>query len=304
VLNLQKDHKEMNVVAEMFATFRAQTRETFVAGDDDNLCALVEGVAPQAPAVEGGRATAGARRAADDAPGPLQTSVFGLGDRAEVCARDVVLEPDVSRFACGGVTFTLPVPGRHNVENAVAAIAACRALDVPFAEMSGPLAQFQGVGRRFQTIGVARGVEVIDDFAHNPAKLAAALATAQRRALRVLAIYQPHGYGPTRFLRDDFVETFATALRPEDRLWMLEVYYAGGTAKRDFSAADIVAEIAARDVHAEFAASRAELVARVAAEARRHDLVLVMGARDPSLTALARDLLAAIGASAVAGERS
>jgi UDP-N-acetylmuramate-alanine ligase len=112
---------------------------------------------------------------------------------------------------------------------------------------------------------------------------------------RVLAVYQPHGYGPTRFLRRDFVETFATALRPVDRLWMLEVFYAGGTATRVFSAADIVAEIAARGAPAEFAPSREWLVERVAAEARAGDLVLVMGARDPSLTMLARKVLARLG---------
>ncbi len=194
------------------------------------------------------------------------------------------------------------MPGRHNVENAIAAIAVCRAAGVPLGDMVAPLARFQGVTRRFQTLGVARGVEVIDDFAHNPAKLAAAIETAQRRAARVLAVFQPHGYGPTRFLRPDFVETFATTLRADDRLWLLEIYYAGGTAVRDFSSADIVAEIAARGTRAVFAASREDLVRAIAAEARAGDLVLVMGARDPSLTVLAKEILSALettGAAAV-----
>ncbi len=86
---------------------------------------------------------------------------------------------------------------------------------------------------------------MIDDFAHNAEKIAAAIRTAKLRAKRVLAIYQPHGYGPTRFLRRDFVTTFTRELGADDRLWMLEVFYAGGTATRDFSAADIVAEIGA-----------------------------------------------------------
>src|SRR6185312_14232356 len=146
-----------------------------------------------------------------------------------------------------------------------------------------------------QSLGVARGVEVVDDFAHNPAKITAALVTAQARATgRVLAVYQPHGYGPTRFLRDDFVRTFASTLRPDDRLWMLEIFYAGGTATRDFSAAEIIAEIAAKGAHAEFAPSRQWLIARIAEEARPGDLVLLMGARDPSLTELARAILAAL----------
>jgi UDP-N-acetylmuramate--alanine ligase len=112
----------------------------------------------------------------------------------------------------------------------------------------------------------------------------------------VLAVFQPHGYGPTRFLRPDLVETFAGSLGRDDRLWMLEVFYAGGTTTKDFSAADIVGEIAARGARATFAPSRPALVAAIAEEARPGDLVLVMGARDPSLTDMACDLLRAIDA--------
>lgn len=262
VLNLQKDHKEVAEVGRLFAAFRAHVREAFVVGDDANLEALAPGAA-----------------------------VFGFGTRAQLRGEEVVLGPDGASFEVEGVRFTLPVPGAHNVANALAAIAACREVDVPVPAMVAPLGAFRGVGRRFQSLGVARGVEVVDDFAHNPAKLAAALATARRRVARVLAVFQPHGYGPTRFLRPDLVETFATALGPEDRLWMLEVFYAGGTTTKDFSAADIVAEIAARGARAEFAPSRDELARRVTASARPGDLVLVMGARDPSLTELAKEIL-------------
>ncbi len=268
ILNLQRDHKEMAEVASMFAVLRARAREALVVGDTENLDAL--------------------------AGGALR---FGFTARADLRGEDVVLRQAGSDFRVEGVEFTLPVPGRHNVANALAAIAACRVLGVPLSEMVAPLARFEGVGRRFQTLGSARGVAVVDDFAHNPDKIAAALATARLgtgRTGRVLAIYQPHGYGPTRFLRQDFVATFARELRPQDRLWMLEVFYAGGTAQRDFSAADIVAEIAGPGVNAEFAPSRAWLAARIAEEARAGDLVLVMGARDPSLTELARAILAAI----------
>ena len=190
------------------------------------------------------------------------------------------------------------MPGAHNVVNALAAIATASALGVPLAEMAEPLRSFRGIGRRFQTVGKARDVEIIDDFAHNAEKITAAIRTAKLRAKRVLAIYQPHGYGPTRFLRRDFVTTFARELGVDDRLWMLEVFYAGGTATRDFSAADIVAEIGARAIAAEFAPSREWLVQRIAGEARAGDLVLVMGARDPSLTSLARAILVGVEGAA------
>jgi UDP-N-acetylmuramate--alanine ligase len=265
VLNLQRDHKEMTVVAEMFATLRARVREALVVGEAENL----------------DRFSGGALR-------------FGFGPRADIRGDDVELGPPSSRFRVGDTQFVLQVPGAHNVANAIAAIATCRVLGVALEDMVRPLANFAGIGRRFQSVGKARGVEVIDDFAHNAEKIAAAIRTAKLRARRVLAIYQPHGYGPTRFLRRDFVATFSRELGPDDRLFMLEVYFAGGTATRDFSSADIVAEIAALGTNAEFAPSRDWLVGRIAREVKPGDLVLVMGARDPSLSELAGAILARI----------
>jgi UDP-N-acetylmuramate--alanine ligase len=266
ILNLQRDHREEAEVAAMFAAFRARCRETAVCGEQIELASLIQG-----------------------------GEVFGFGPRATVRGGSIELGPDASSFEVDGTRFTLPVPGRHNVENALAAIAACRALGLTFPGMVAPLAVFQGVGRRFQVVGRARGVEVVDDFAHNPAKLAAAIQTAKRRAQRVLAVYQPHGYGPTRFLWRDFVRTFSDQLSGEHRLWLLEVFYAGGTATRDFSAADIVRDVAGCGVQAEFAPTRSALIERIVTEAREGDLVLVMGARDPSLTGLAREILAGLG---------
>ena len=269
VLNLQKDHKEESVVADMFRTFRGRVREGLVLGEASNLAEWRQG-----------------------------STVFGWGPDAKVKGEALELRPEGSAFEVEGVRFELPAPGRHNAENALAAIAACRLVGVPLAQMAAPLRMFRGVARRFQCVGEHRGVQVIDDFGHNPAKVAASIRTAHLRAGRVLAVFQPHGYGPMRFLWNDFVATFASELFPEDRLWMLEVFYAGGSATRDFSAADVVADIRARGVHAEFAPSREWLVEAIAREAREGDLVLVMGARDPSLSAFARAVLDALEGSA------
>lgn len=267
ILNLQRDHREMSEVAEMFDTFRGHVKESLVIGDAANLA-----------------------RFAQDAV------LFGFAAHADVRGERLRMGAADSSFEVEDTRFRIPVPGLHNIENALAAIAACRSVGVELSQMVGPLEDFHGIGRRFQRIGRFDGIEVIDDFAHNPSKIRAAVETARRRARRILAIYQPHGYGPTRFLRDDFIRTFAGVLGPEDRLWMLEIFYAGGTAVRDFSAADIVEEIKDRRVLAEFAPSRDELVERIVAEARSGDLVLVMGARDESLTDLARGILAALEA--------
>jgi len=282
VLNLQKDHKPEPEVLTMFETFVMRTREAVVLGEGENLASVV--------------AAARGRR--------LPVVTFGFGPEAHVRPEDGTLElgPRASSFVVRGTRFTLPVPGRHNVENALAALAGASVVGVPPSELVAPLSTFKGVGRRFQTIGVANGVEVIDDFAHNPAKMIAALTTAQRRVApsggRVLAVYQPHGYGPTRFLREDFVQTFASTLGPLDRVWWLEVFYAGGTTVRDFSSADIVRQISGLGIgeRAAFAESREALVSAIAHEAKPGDVVLVMGARDPSLTGLARRIVDAIAA--------
>ncbi|BDU72560.1 L,D-transpeptidase family protein [Mesoterricola silvestris] len=265
VLNLQKDHKAMEEVAAMFATFRAQAREAFCVGDAPNLEALAK-----------------------------DALVFGPGSRADLRCENVEEGPEGCAFTVRGVRFHVPVPGLHNVENALAAIAGCFSVGVPLPAMAAPLAGFQGVARRFQSLGTARGVEVVDDFAHNPAKIAASLRTARHRGTRVLAVFQPHGFGPLRFLRREFVEAFAQGLRPGDRFWMLDVFYAGGTVTRDISSEDVVADIRAQGAPALHAPSREGLVATLAAEARPGDIVLIMGARDPSLTDLAQAVLAAL----------
>jgi UDP-N-acetylmuramate--alanine ligase len=265
ILNLQRDHKEMSEVADMFATFRSQVRETLVLGEAANLEAFSAGA-----------------------------TVFGFGPGASVRAETVAAGGAGSSFTVDGVGFRLGIPGRHNVENALAAIAACRAVGVPLPAMVEPLEAFQGVARRFQVLGSARGVEVVDDFGHNPSKVTASIRAAHLRAGRVLAVFQPHGYKPMRFLRQDFVAAFAAELAPQDRLWLLDIFYSGGTAVRDISSADVAEDIRRLGVQAEFAPSREWLADRLAAEAREGDLILVMGARDPSLTQLAQDILAAL----------
>jgi UDP-N-acetylmuramate--L-alanine ligase len=266
LLNLERDHKEPEELAEMFRAFRSNTRGAFLAGEDENLGELA------------GEAVR-----------------FGLGEGCDVRAERIELRLDGSSFFVGETPFSLPVPGLHNVKNAVAAIAAARSVGVDLHRIALALARFRGVSRRFQTIGRARGIEVIDDFAHNPSKIAVSLATARPRGKRILAVFQPHGFAPTRFIRDELVETLARMLRPSDRLWMPEIFYAGGTVSRDISSREIIDELASRGVPAEFAEGREDLIDRIGRTAREGDVVLVMGARDPSLSELCREILRRLG---------
>jgi UDP-N-acetylmuramate--alanine ligase len=269
ILNLGLDHKEPAEIMAMFTTFRTNVSGPLVVADTPELSGLHDG-----------------------------SHLFGLGAGSGTRAEAVHLLPDGAEFTIDGVAFSLQVPGLYNVLNATAAVAAARQAGVAIAQAVAPLAAFTGVARRFQSVGTAAGVEVIDDFAHNPDEIAAALAAAHTRARgRVLAVFQPHGFGPTRFLREALVETFATCLAPTDVLWMPEIFFAGGTATRDVSAAGLVDAVAARGHEAHFAADRESLPAAIAAAAREGDLVLVMGARDPSLTAFCRAVLAALAAA-------
>jgi len=263
ILNLGLDHKAPAEIMAMFRTFRENVTGPLVVGADANLAELAAG-----------------------------KEVFGIaGDgRPGTWAQEVELLPDGSTFRIDGKSFRLPVPGLYNVANAAAAVAAGRACGVELADMVAPLAEFRGVSRRFQSIGTAAGVEVIDDFAHNPDKIIAALAAARIRGAaasgRVLAVFQPHGFGPTRFLRQALGEAFAESLRTEDVLWLPEIYFAGGSVTRDISSADIATDVRRQGRDARFVSGRGDLPAAIAAEARSGDLVLVMGARDPSLIAL------------------
>ncbi len=252
ILNLQRDHQEPAIVLETFRTFRSQCREAIVLGED--------------PALEALRP--------------------GLTLRAEV----VELGPRGARFVVEGQAFQLPVPGAHNVANALAALGACRVLGLPWSELVGSLAAFQGVARRFQEVGCRGGVRVVDDFAHNPAKIQAALRTAQGQADRVFAVFQPHGFGPLKFMREALVEVLVDTLRPQDRFGLLPVFYAGGTAQRDIASEDVVMDVRARGVGADVFSDRTAYVRYLEREVRPGDLVLILGARDPSLAAFARQV--------------
>jgi UDP-N-acetylmuramate--alanine ligase len=131
---------------------------------------------------------------------------------------------------------------------------------------------------------------VIDDFAHNPVKCAAAIRACQPVAPKVVAWFQPHGYGPTRFLRNDFVHEIANVLRPEDEIWMSEIFYAGGTATKDISANDLISDLKALGKAAFFIEDRNKFLEAARRHLNGNCVLLLMGARDPSLEQFAKDI--------------
>ena len=277
LLNISKDHKEIAELREMFGTFLK-----------DSSSRLINADVPDFGMLEKGAVTFGSKRSEFEPPNssPVMAEHFRV--------ENIRLEPRESRFSISGVQFRLPMPGRHNVENVLAAVAASVQAGVSINAAAKALASFQGVARRFERIGEAGGVEVIDDFAHNPAKVAAALEAAHLKSGRLRVIFQLHGYAPAKFLRQEFIDVFATALSSQDELWMPEIYYAGGTASKTISAKEIADAISARGRNAKFVEIRATMIPELIKSVQRGDTILVMGARDPSLHGFAQNILAAL----------
>ena len=189
----------------------------------------------------------------------------------------------------------LRVPGRHNVSNALAALGAARACDLSLDEAARALGEFSGIKRRLEIIGAANDVTVIDDFAHNPDKIAATLSTLHEFPGRLLVMFQPHGYGPLRLMKDAFIDCFAELLCQKDVLIMPEPVYFGGTTERSVHSTDIVAGVQAQGRCAFAFADRATCGARLLELAKPGDRIVVMGARDDTLSIFAAELVAALG---------
>ena len=187
----------------------------------------------------------------------------------------------------------LRVPGRHNLANALAAMAAADAAGVPVARSVAALASFAGLARRFDIVGASpSGVTVIDDFGHNPDKVAATLATLKAHPGRVIAFFQPHGYGPLRQMGHELAHVFARELGPGDLTFLCDPVYFGGTTDRSDGSERIVRLIGEGGGQAEHVPLRADCADRIVAVAHPGDRIVIMGARDDTLSEFARALLA------------
>lgn len=187
----------------------------------------------------------------------------------------------------------LPMPGLHNLSNALAAIAAASAAGIEVEQAVYALHSFAGLARRFDVIGTTPGgVTVIDDFGHNPEKCAATLRTLRATPGRVIAFFQPHGFGPLRQMGTELAHTFANELRPDDVTIFCDPVYFGGTVDRSEGSERIVSLINNAGGRAEHIPDRDDCGDRIIALARPGDRIAVMGARDDTLTEFARSIIA------------
>jgi len=216
------------------------------------------------------------------------------GDEAPWAGFAPALSADGSRFVYGGQAFRVPLLGRHNAENALHAILLCERLGYPLDRIAAALATFRGIRRRLDVAGTAGGVTVIDDYAHNPAKIHAAWQAVAPHYGRVLAVWRPHGFGPLRAMFDPLRALFREMGESGAQLFLLPVYYAGGTADASIASEALVEALTADGVPVELAADYGDLSRRLSSRARPGDVILSMGARDPDLPALARGVVTAL----------
>ena len=265
LLNVDKDHKEMDALMELFGEFKTNTKKLFIVN----------------------RAHAGARELSQRAMQDFSSDAdFPAGFQATGFSQQGL----AISFRINDTGFSLHTVGRHNMENALAASAVASQLGVPLSVAAEALKSYEGIYRRHQVLGKKHGVWLIDDYAHNPVKCAVSIEACQYIAPKVIAWFQPHGYGPTRFLRNDFVSEIGRVLRPADEIWMSEIFYAGGTAVKDISAADLIGDLKTLGKPAFFVEDRNEFLESVRTHLTADTVLLLMGARDPSLEDFAKQV--------------
>ncbi|HRA12806.1 MAG TPA: Mur ligase family protein [Chitinophagaceae bacterium] len=193
------------------------------------------------------------------------------------------------QYSINNIQFSIKTAGKHNMENALAATAVANSIGVDLETCAAGLKNYEGIYRRFQVYGQKNGVWLIDDYAHNPVKCAAAIKACHPVAKKVIAWFQPHGYKPTKFLRKEFVEEIASSLRQDDEIWMSEIFYVGGTAVKDISANDLINDLKALGKNAFFVEDRNDFVASARPHFTGDCTILLMAARDPSLEQFAKE---------------
>jgi len=265
ILNVSKDHKSTDEIARLFETLASRSAWTASNADDPLLASL---------------------------PATVRFGKNGSSTWRPDCEE---LLPTSVKLVRGTTEYHLPLPGEHNLENLRAALCVCERFGCEPSELADAVKTFEGVARRFSVTRTRQHVHVVDDFAHNPAKIAAVVRASRGLAARIIAIYQPHGFAPTRFLKDEYITTFRTIFRPNDALYLLPIYYAGGTAQKNISSEDIINGLGPVSFTAQAVKGRDELLTRLQADAKPEDCILLMGARDPSLSALVKKIVDLFG---------
>jgi UDP-N-acetylmuramate--alanine ligase len=269
--NIALDHKSMAELRLLFGGFISKARIAVLNLDNDEVARLAANL-PEGHAI-----------------------TYSLGAcSADIVASEIVERQDGIDFKANGVSVSLQVPGRHNASNALAAIAAANAAGISLDEAARTIAGFTGLRRRLEVVGTTNDITVIDDFGHNPDKIGATLSTLHAFPGRLLIMFQPHGFGPLRQMGNELIETFATQMSASDLLIMPDPVYFGGTVDRRRGADYVIGGVAKAGKHAAHIPARADCGEYLKAMAKPGDRIVVMGARDDTLSTFAHDLLSGL----------
>src|SRR3990170_4766764 len=266
ITNISKDHKSIGEISKMFVSFSQNTAETLIVNADCPRLKMIEFK-------------------------HKNIITYGLINNAMIRAKNIICKPFQSTFDVDSHSFEINLPGIYNVSNALAAIVVARSLNISDNKTAAALREFRGVQRRMDMIGEIGGIKIVDDYAHNPEKVMAAINAVKLGCKRVIAIFQPHGYSPAIFMKEELINAFINVLSPHDVLFMPEIYYAGGTASKNISSADIIKRVKESGKNAFFIEKRTDIIPEIKEQAQTGDCILVMGARDNTLTEFCQNIL-------------
>ncbi len=263
ILNLDLDHKKPQEIFQIFQKFADNTQTAIINASDSKL-----------------------RDIHHDHKITFCLQPGGSTHKINSCqfqGSDISMDWSGLNFKINQHQAHLPIIGLHNAENALAAGAAATAANIRPSNAIAALSSFRGIFRRMQII--YRGIDftVIDDFAHNPAKIKSAITSVQTLAPQIIAWFQPHGFSPLKLWGDALVQTLAQILRPNDIFIFSPVYYAGGTAPHDVCARDYAEKLKKSGKNAFFLRNRRQLPDFIRQLAKPPTIILLMGARDPML---------------------
>jgi UDP-N-acetylmuramate--alanine ligase len=263
ILNLDLDHHTIDKTAQMFQTLMKNTKgKIFVNADDSNLKGITR----------------------------KNAITFSIHNPSHYKAEGITYHPFSTDFSVHGTGFSLSIPGEYNLYNALSCIAFLSEIGISRGDIASVFPDFQGIERRFD-IHLNDGQRlVIDDYAHNPHKISSFMKTMKNQREKICYIFQPHGFGPTRLMKKEYIKAFEENLRDTDHLMLLPIYYVGGTASKDISSNDLADEISACGKSVEVVQKREDILQRV------HDYktYVVFGARDETLSDLAKEIAGAL----------
>ncbi|RJQ18076.1 MAG: hypothetical protein C4560_07820 [Nitrospiraceae bacterium] len=263
ILNLAFDHHSVDETARMFETLIHNTGDRIIVSADD-------------PAL--GRIT------------DNKAVAFSIHNPSPYRAEDIIYRTFSTDFTLKGTKFSLSLPGEYNLYNALSCIALLSETGTPPDAIAEILPLFQGIDRRFDIHLNDGGRLVIDDYAHNPHKIASLMKTLKTLSGSICYIFQPHGFGPTRMMKKEYIGTFVKHLRGSDHLVLLPIFYAGGTAARDISSHDLADGVRSAGRSAEVIEKREDVLKRL----HEYADYVILGARDETLSDFAKEIAGAL----------